>query len=90
MSEEDPVVYEDTFRADTGGVGIFGEIRREEQVDRLGNLISYRLEFTRSGQARVLQRIGRRSSSCGYGIPGFYVPESVKEEHFYKSPTFDV
>ena len=21
---------------------------------------------------------------------GFYVPESVKEEHFYKSPTFDV
>ena len=22
--------------------------------------------------------------------PGFYVPESVKEEHFHKSPTFDV
>jgi hypothetical protein len=21
---------------------------------------------------------------------GFYVPESVKEEYFYKSPTFDV
>ena len=23
-------------------------------------------------------------------VLGFYVPESVKEEHFYKSPTFDV
>ena len=23
-------------------------------------------------------------------IPGFYVPESVKEEPFYNSPTFDV
>ena len=25
-----------------------------------------------------------------YFKPGFYVPESVKEEYFYKSPTFDV
>jgi hypothetical protein len=39
------------------------------------------------------RRTGERALTCAFQkkiILGFYVPESVKEEHFYKSPTFDV